>query len=1024
MRKRNRGAQWAFRSRHLRAQGCGVRNRSESLRISPSVEPVESRVLLSVSSITIQSPSFQEGTAWPSSGLAEIATFTANDNGTPNQYAVTINWGDGTAPSSALVVEDPIDSSSPPPSPLVYDINSAHTYRNAGDYTIAISIHDSVDATDASTTPNEGQVVVAAQTLSPATIQPTLQAVVGTALNGAEVASFTSANPMALPGDFNASIGWGDGTISAGTIVQDASGAFHVDGTHTYTSVPAGGQLSVTIEHPGATGANASLTLSNAVTVSPAALTLAPGTVTLSDSSIQSGQLVLPAGTVLGTFTDTGGPGATAHYTSASSYAQFPGASVTNTPITIVPTVANGSTYTIETAAATVFATPPMPGTVPFGITIENTADGSIVQGNGSLLVTDAPLGPPINAQPTIPQETRGAAFTATVASFTEPDTLATPGDFLATINWGDGSTPSLGTVTETSSPNPNVLAFLIAGTHTYTSAGSYTVTVEVKGLASTIALTSGAPVTVVGANLDLPAPSLVVSDASINTQGQSYIPAGTVVGTFTDTGGNDPAVDYYGLGSFASFPGSSAETPVVVSPVVPGCSTFKVTTSADTVFTSPLAPGMSSYTLQITNSDGAVSQSATGTLRVVEAALGVSALGQPMIPVQVRGGAFTATLASFDNADLLATPSNFEATINWGDATSSPGVIVGGDGAFQVVGTHTYLGASPSGGYPISVSIHGVAPFTDALTTANTVTVTGSPLQVSASAVMISAASINAMGQASIPAGTVVGTFTDLGGAQAAMNYGGAGSFVSFAGAAGRTPIAVSPSGSGFVVTTAALTLIQTPMVPGTSPFLLQVAGTDGSISASAAGTLDITRASVAGPQVVGYSFNRATDTVNVTVNDPYAAIDPSSLIDPANYRVSRRFAERGPNLVRSVAVAAPSSGTGQETVTLQLGGAPIRRGYYFLTVYSGGLKDLSGNPLGEKSGGGSLVSGSNFVGSFLGNARRLARPVAYRMGMPAHGHPSGPALAYREMRAHRLTELAMGTIAAGPVHRRLPLV
>jgi len=50
------------------------------------------------------------------------------------------------------------------------------------------------------------------------------------------VASFTDANPFAQPGDFTASIDWGDGEVSAGTVEANASGGFNVVGTHTYAS--------------------------------------------------------------------------------------------------------------------------------------------------------------------------------------------------------------------------------------------------------------------------------------------------------------------------------------------------------------------------------------------------------------------------------------------------------------------------------------------------------------------------------------------------------------------------------------------------------------------------------------------------------------------------------------------------------------------------------------------------------------------------------------------------------------------
>ena len=51
-----------------------------------------------------------------------------------------------------------------------------------------------------------------------------------------EVATFTDFNTDTTASNYLATIDWGDGHTSAGTIVEDASKVFHVSGTHTYTS--------------------------------------------------------------------------------------------------------------------------------------------------------------------------------------------------------------------------------------------------------------------------------------------------------------------------------------------------------------------------------------------------------------------------------------------------------------------------------------------------------------------------------------------------------------------------------------------------------------------------------------------------------------------------------------------------------------------------------------------------------------------------------------------------------------------
>jgi hypothetical protein len=64
-----------------------------------------------------------------------------------------------------------------------------------------------------------------------AKITPTL----GTAFNGS-VASFKDGTPTATKTEFTASVSWGDGSKSVGTVTGPTSGLFAVSGTHTYAT--------------------------------------------------------------------------------------------------------------------------------------------------------------------------------------------------------------------------------------------------------------------------------------------------------------------------------------------------------------------------------------------------------------------------------------------------------------------------------------------------------------------------------------------------------------------------------------------------------------------------------------------------------------------------------------------------------------------------------------------------------------------------------------------------------------------
>jgi hypothetical protein len=107
-------------------------------------------------------------------------------------------------------------------------------------------------------------------------------------------------------------------------------------------------------------------------------------------------------------------------------------------------------------------------------------SDGGTSQAAFQVKVTDAPLtasGSELNA-------IIGKAFTGQVASLTDGNPLASASDYAVTINWGDGTSSSVGTV----SAGPG--GFVINGTHTYSSIGTYATTISIAddGGASTVA--------------------------------------------------------------------------------------------------------------------------------------------------------------------------------------------------------------------------------------------------------------------------------------------------------------------------------------------------------------------------------------------------------------------------------------------------------------------------------------------------------------------------------------------------------
>jgi CSLREA domain-containing protein len=175
---------------------------------------------------------------------------------TPN---VVIDWGDGTTSSG---------TASPDRQLLI----GTHTYAEEGIYkgTVTWTPGDCLRETDSF----DVKVQDAPLTAAP----PSFNAGAGLAFSG-PVATFTDADPGGMVSDYSATIDWGDGTTSAGSV--GGSGPFVVNGTHTYS---VGGTYQVTVSVSDAGGAKA--TANGSVTVAPqTAPSLTPGAPTIKSTT-------------------------------------------------------------------------------------------------------------------------------------------------------------------------------------------------------------------------------------------------------------------------------------------------------------------------------------------------------------------------------------------------------------------------------------------------------------------------------------------------------------------------------------------------------------------------------------------------------------------------------------------------------------------------------------------------------------------------------------------------------------------
>jgi hypothetical protein len=100
----------------------------------------------------------------------------------------------------------------------------------------------------------------------------------------------------------------------------------------------------------------------------------------------------------------------------------------------------------------------------------------------------------------------------------------------------------------------------------------------------------------------------------------------------------------------------------------------------------------------------------------------------QPLSFTANAGQALTGTVATFTDSNTANVAGDFSATIDWGDGTTSAGVIADTAGAISVSGTHTY---ATSGQDAVSVTLSDDAPGTATATANSTANVGGLPARL-----------------------------------------------------------------------------------------------------------------------------------------------------------------------------------------------------------------------------------------------------------------------------------------------------
>jgi len=179
-----------------------------------AVEPADQAELVTLARVQVRVPGIR---------LAGQLTATFADDNTHSSsgdLTATINWGDGN--TSQGTVSGSGGS---------YTVSDTHLYDEEGDFTVSVDVAD----TGGSTTSVSGTATVEDALLSAQGTGTPLKAWVGQSTGMVELATFIDQNPSGSASDFTATIDWGDGSTSDGTVTQ-GQGEYQVTGEHTYST--------------------------------------------------------------------------------------------------------------------------------------------------------------------------------------------------------------------------------------------------------------------------------------------------------------------------------------------------------------------------------------------------------------------------------------------------------------------------------------------------------------------------------------------------------------------------------------------------------------------------------------------------------------------------------------------------------------------------------------------------------------------------------------------------------------------
>ena len=642
-------------------------------------------------------------------GNQTVATFTDPAGAEPNRidlnpptlnghYAATVDWGDGTPSTPGTITFNAATG--------VFTVSGNHTYTaRSGTFPITVTVnHENASPVTVTSTAVVGDALLAA---SPVPVFGTE----GAPLTNVDVATFTDPDPSSSAGDFVTTINWGDGTSTAGTVVKDASGTYHVQGSHTYTEENATPiPIAVLIVDIGGGRAANDPTNSKATVTSPATIRQSP-LLPVASAVVATEGAAIAAGTPLASFTDTGGADPVGDYTATINWGDG-----TATTAATVSLLGNGGNFAVTSATPHTYAEEgiyAITATITDNDPTNPNGVPTSAMTTGTATVNDAAL--TAVSSPAIPAAVEGKAFTAQVASFTDANTTAPVTDFTATIEWGDGSPQSAGTIVT----DPAFLAgtghFLVLGNHTYAdeNAAAFTISVAITDAfdGKTSATTT--------ANV---ADATLVNPVGLPQFGnENQVLSNIPLGTFADNNALATAADFTATIDWGD-----------ASPTSPGFVTLVGGNGTQAFFSASgshlySTPGVKTVVIRIVD-DGGQFTTINTTVTVTASPMSTTPVGgiAGVEGIATAGG----VIATFTDVPGDDPASNYLVTINYGDSTppdTTAFVVNSGGGNYSI---HAASHVFPEEGiYPVTISIQDIDSPGSPIVGATLATVADAPL-------------------------------------------------------------------------------------------------------------------------------------------------------------------------------------------------------------------------------------------------------------------------------------------------------